>query len=319
MELPEPQVAALQEQANRLLGSRKAGTELRVLARDMLVALIEACTYAGLDNLLAELPADLADHEPTRDALIAKLEAADVDGRGPRNEKPRKVVEAVLAALGLTVVPAREPAATLDGALRVAAAAAIAKVLERALDAETMRDAIVADARGRVEDSSFNKIVKDLDDRGMQMTRQPKVPLESMQTVSRALAEARVAVISKAVNEAIDRAKEAIGETGARFEQPVTAVLTPRAIAVQRAYETPLIKTPVNLATIVLASLAETARIAWREPEVVVHPYAASKTFAVGDVVEHPKFGRGTVVTVATQRIDVEFPTGKSTLVHAKR
>jgi hypothetical protein len=47
-----------------------------------------------------------------------------------------------------------------------------------------------------------------------------------------------------------------------------------------------------------------------------VHPYAASRTFAVGDVIEHPKFGRGTVVSRVAQRIEVEFPDGKHTLAH---
>jgi len=47
-----------------------------------------------------------------------------------------------------------------------------------------------------------------------------------------------------------------------------------------------------------------------------VHPYAASRTFAVGDVIDHPKFGRGTVVSRLAQRIDVEFADGVHTLAH---
>lgn len=315
LELPEPQVAALQEVAARMLDSRKPGTELRVLARDLLNAFVVTATYAGLDQLLAELPADL--NESDNAALIARIEAADIDGRGPRNLRPKQLVDAVVATLGLTVVPAPEPQATLGSDVRDAVTKAIAGVLDVALVAETMREAIVADARKRIEDSSFNKIVKELDERGMQLQRQPKVPLDSLQSVSRALAEARIAVISRAVNEAIDRAKAALPEdAAARFEAPVTLKLTPREVAVQRAHETPLAKTPVNIAKLVVTSLAETARIAWREPEVVAHPYSASRTFEIGDVIEHPKFGRGTVLTQLGTKIEIDFPEGKKQLAH---
>jgi hypothetical protein len=47
-----------------------------------------------------------------------------------------------------------------------------------------------------------------------------------------------------------------------------------------------------------------------------VHAYSATRTFAVGDVISHPKFGQGTVVSRLAQRIDVEFADGKHTLVH---
>ena len=53
-------------------------------------------------------------------------------------------------------------------------------------------------------------------------------------------------------------------------------------------------------------------------PSLDARPYAASQTFAVGDLVDHPKFGRGTVVAAAAQRIEVEFDDGKHTLVHAR-
>ena len=47
-----------------------------------------------------------------------------------------------------------------------------------------------------------------------------------------------------------------------------------------------------------------------------MHPYSATRTFAVGDLIEHPKFGRGAVVSRLARRIDVEFADGKHTLVH---
>jgi hypothetical protein len=36
-------------------------------------------------------------------------------------------------------------------------------------------------------------------------------------------------------------------------------------------------------------------------------------------VLDHPKFGRGSVVSTAAQRIEVEFADGKRALVHAPR
>ena len=334
IELPEPQVAALQDQAARIFDSRKAGTDLRSLARDLLCALFDVCTYAGLDKVLVELaaafpPADaadrtgLADHDVACGALVAKLEAIDVDGRGPRNAKPRQLAESVVAALEMTVVPAPEPRATLGGDVRVAVASALAGPLDVALAVPAIRESVVADARARCDEShqaAFTKIAAQLDERGMQLLKQPKVPLDAMQAVQRALSEARAAVIGRAANEAIDRAKSVIAasdaDAAARIDLPVSLRLTPRDVAVLRACDTHLFKTPANVAQVVLASLSELARIAWRAPEQVVHPYSATRTFAVGDVIDHPKFGRGAVVSRLAQRIDVEFADGKHTLIH---
>ena len=65
-----------------------------------------------------------------------------------------------------------------------------------------------------------------------------------------------------------------------------------------------------------LDGLSELARITWREPNKVARTYGASQTFAIGEVLSHPKFGCGTVVASTANRIDVEFPDGKRTLVH---
>ena len=65
-----------------------------------------------------------------------------------------------------------------------------------------------------------------------------------------------------------------------------------------------------------LESLTELLRLTWRAVEQQAVPYGASKTFAVGDLIEHPKFGRGSVVSLSAQRIEVEFADGKHTLVH---
>src|SRR5277367_6002371 len=183
IELPEPQVAALQDHAARLFDSRKAGADLSSLARELLQALFDVCTYAGLDNVLVELaaafpPADaadrsaLADHEIACAALVARLEAIDLDGRGPRNTKPRQLAECVVAALEMSIVPAPEPRASLGGDVRVAVVSALAGVIDVALAVPTIRESVVADARARCDEShhaAFTKIAAQLDERGMQL------------------------------------------------------------------------------------------------------------------------------------------------------
>src|SRR5690349_12002472 len=115
VDFPRRRIAALQEHAARLHESRKAGTGLGLLARDLLLALFDVCAHAGLDRVIAELaqafpPLDVADrtalatHEEVRPRLIAELEAIDLDGGGPRGAKPRQLAEAVVAALGLALV-----------------------------------------------------------------------------------------------------------------------------------------------------------------------------------------------------------------------
>jgi hypothetical protein len=334
IEFPQPQFTALQDHAARLFGSRKSGTELRSIARDLLHALFDICMAAGLDKVLVDVsaafpPADstdrsgLADHEGACAAVVARLEAVDLDGGGPRNAKPRQLAESVVAAVGLTVVPAAEPRAKLGDDIRVAVVSAMRGPIDAAFAAPTLRESIITDARGRLDEAvlgTFAKVAAQLDDRGLQLIKQPKVPLDAMQAVSRALVDARAAVIGRAVNAAIDHAKAVIAktdaETAARIDVPVTFRLTPRDVAVLRACDSRVLKTPANVVEIVLASLTELVGIAWSTPEQVVHPYSATRTFSVGDVIEHPKFGRGAVVSRLAQRIDVEFPDGKHTLVH---
>lgn len=49
-------------------------------------------------------------------------------------------------------------------------------------------------------------------------------------------------------------------------------------------------------------------------------PYSASAKFALGDTVEHVKFGTGSVIRVGGDgKIDVRFPDGTRTLVHSKK
>src|ERR1041384_5272278 len=113
VEFPRSRIAALQDHAARLHDSRKHGTNLTALARDLLLAFFDLCSQAGLDRTLAELaeafpPLDVTDrtalatHEVVLSALTAQLDAIDLDGGGPRGAKPRQLTDCVVAALGLT-------------------------------------------------------------------------------------------------------------------------------------------------------------------------------------------------------------------------
>lgn len=46
-------------------------------------------------------------------------------------------------------------------------------------------------------------------------------------------------------------------------------------------------------------------------------PYSMQDRFAAGDQIEHPKFGKGTVVEVRSGKIDVKFGRELKTLIHA--
>ena len=100
------------------------------------------------------------------------------------------------------------------------------------------------------------------------------------------------------------------------MDLPVTARLTPRDVAILRVCDARVPKMPKEVVESLLGSLSELSRIAWRAPERPIRSYAASQTFAVGELVEHPKFGVGTVLSLMASRVDIEFPDGKYTLVH---
>ncbi|MFO0714964.1 MAG: hypothetical protein U0353_34310 [Sandaracinus sp.] len=52
--------------------------------------------------------------------------------------------------------------------------------------------------------------------------------------------------------------------------------------------------------------------------EIAAKPYSARTRFAVGDVVEHVKFGRGSVVGVSTDTVEIAFAGERRTLVHGR-
>jgi hypothetical protein len=146
------------------------------------------------------------------------------------------------------------------------------------------------------------------------------VPLDSVQAVQGVLSDARQFVIGRAAHNAIDRAIAVLAksdpEISSRIDKPISLKLTPRDVAILRVGEARLPKMPAPVVHSLFESLTELLYLAWRAVEKPVRTYTASQTFAVGDIVEHPKFGRGAVLSTIAQRIEVEFPDGKHTLVH---
>jgi hypothetical protein len=335
IEFPRPRIAALQDHATRLYESRRSGTGLATLARDLLLAFFDVCAHSGLDRVLAELaqafpPLDLGDraalatHEAVLPAMIAQLETIDLDGGGPRGTKPRQLVDSVVAALGLTLVDVPDRTIALDDTVRVDITRALAAVLEVELAAPKLRADIIADARARCDlrhHPSFDRLASQLDERGLQLVKQPKVPIDALHATQYALFDARNAVIARVAGAALDRACDVLAgadaRAGARIDQPITLRVTPREVAILRACDARVSKTPARVLQSLVDSLTDLLPIAWRAPVLVAVPYAASRTFAVGDVIDHPKFGRGKVIATVLKRIDVEFADGTHTLVHA--
>lgn len=332
IEFPRRRLAALQDLASRILERHKGDDD--ALARELLSAFYEVCMQSGLDRVLVELEqahaplesSQLA-HDPTlRVALAARLgNKAEFDPGGPRNAKPRQLADCVVATLSLTVVDEPARTITLADTVRAQVTAAIAGVIEIELAPPQIRTAIIATAREACESrfhSAFDKLVPHLDPRGVRFEKQPKIPLDAVQAVQRVLADARTALFTRAANAAVDRVKDVLArvneEAATRIDAPVTLRLTPRDVAVRRVVG--LASSPVAMMMHgVFEGLSDLAQLAWSAAEQAVRPYAASQTFAVGDVLEHPKFGRGKVVSAETQRISVEFAEATHTLVHARK
>src|SRR5690348_5245641 len=100
---PRRALPAITELAVRLLDSRKTGTPSDAFARELLVRMPELLQRHGLDGVLAALPAGFDDDRTVEAALAARLDAADLDGGGPRNARPGKVIDCLVAALDLTL------------------------------------------------------------------------------------------------------------------------------------------------------------------------------------------------------------------------
>lgn len=334
LEFPRPYLVSLQEVTGRLLETRKPGTENESFARELLGGFYTLCTRTGLDRLLGELEqafpgveagdaATLYNHEGAVKALATQVATLELDGGGPRNVRPKQLADSIVASLGLTLVDPADRAITLDGKVRAEVAAALASVVNVGLGVPKIRESVIA--RGRElcpaqYHGAFDKLVAHLDERGQRLEKQPKVPLDALQTVQRVLVDARNAVMSDVAGTAIDRAKEIIAranpEAAARIDEPVTLRATPRHVAILRAGD--VLKQPHVIVDSLLASLTQFAGLAWAKAEVAVRAYSIKETFAVGDELEHPKFGRGSVKACAGQRIEVEFADGTHTLVHAR-
>ena len=331
IEFPQRYLVALTELAVRLVDSRKPGTELGALARDLYTGFFDVCANNGLDRVLADLehafpPLDAADRFALADqptlaaALVGKLETIDLDGGGPRNAKPRQLADCLVAALELALVEDASPRVSLSIAVRTEVAGAVARVIDGELGGPKLREAVIAEARTRCEPrfaGAFEKLSVQLDEYGLKLVKLPKVPIDALHAIQHVLAEARAAVIDRVGNIAIDRAKDvfarADAESAARVDAPVTLRVTPREVALARARGG---KSAADIARALADGVAELVPVAWRAAEQVVHAYATTRTFAIGDLIEHPKFGRGSVVGSVGKNIEVEFADGKRNLAH---
>ena len=321
----------MQELAARILETRAIEGDPEQLARELFVGFHELCLRLGLDGVLEDLgltdDVDGTEHPQLRSALATRLgNKAEFDPRGPRNAKPKQLADAVVAALELTVTDDPPPTITLDDDVRRGFGAALLTVIEVELAIPKIREDIIRRGRQVCEErylSAYDKITAQLDERGMRMVRQPKVPLDAVQAIQQLLFDARFAAIEQGAHAAIDRAKQVLAkaskEAAERIEKPITLKLTPRQVAIRRVADAHASKVPAAVAQGLHDALTELAHLAWRSQERAVREYAASATFAVGELLQHPKFGQGSVISVATQRIEVEFPEGKFTLVHARK
>lgn len=324
---PRRHVASLQDLAARVLEKYPVDADLDAISRDLLEGFADVCLLSGLDRTLADLEAGLADDHGLQEQLVAKLAVkTNFDPRGPRNAKAGQLVECLISVVGLEPTDTEDRTLTLPHGLRLEVGAALAAAIERALGMAQMRAAIVDKARSRIQEqnlSVFEKIVAVLDERGLKITKQPKIPLDTSQAVQKNLADARSEVIEAAAREALDRALAVLAsgapEAAARMDEPVSDTATRKDVAIRRVLDSRVEKIPTAVTRSLFDSIVELAHVAWAAEEVVVRPYAASQAFAVGETIEHPKFGQGKVVAVSGQRIDVEFSDGKKPLVHARK
>ncbi|MDB4955740.1 MAG: hypothetical protein JWO36_3309 [Myxococcales bacterium] len=290
---------------------------------------------SGLDGVLAELeqafaPLDISDlpEDPNLRSTLAGMldDKLKFDEGGPRNTRLQQLSDSLVATLSLTLFDEPDRTVTFADEVRVAVAAALAGVVDIGLAVPQIRETIIAKARELIDPrhaAAFGKIAAQLDERAMRIVRQPKVPLEADQAIQKVLTTVRHEVVEQVARAAIDAAQQVLAradaDAAARIDRPITLRMTPRDVAIRRVNEARVPKTPAAVAHSLLDSLTELARLAWRPVEQPVRVYGASQTFAVGDVVEHPKFGRGSVISSALQRIEVEFADGRHTLAHVGR
>jgi len=333
---PRPYLTALHEVASQVLERRGASSAPATLARDLLAGFFDVCMRTGQDGVLVELaqafaPLDitdrwcLADEPRLKSGLTAMLsDRATFTPGGPLGARPAQVPGCLLATLTLELRDPPDRSLTLSDEARRELLAALASIVDVELVPTLLRPAIIAAARARCEPrhlKAFDKMAAQLDERGTRLPPQPKVALDVVQAVQQVLFEARTAIIERVAHAALDRATPVLerfgAETAARLAQPISHRLTPRDIAVRRATEvaTP---SPDAIVRSLLTSLSELLELAWIAPPATVRAYAVSQTFVVGELIEHPTFGRGTVQVATLKNIEVEFADGPHTLVHAR-
>lgn len=336
IDFPRRHFAALEDLAAEVLERRGADSRPETLARDLLAGFFDVCMGAGLDGVLIALerafaPLEILDEtglseEPRfQDPLATRLgDRHEFNPRGPRAAMPGQLAECLVATLSLTLTDPADRSVTVSDAVQSEVIAALAGAVDAALAVPQVRAAIVSKGRELCEPSyldTFDELAPQLDERGARLPPQPMIPLHAVHAVKRALFDARTAVVERAAHDAIDRAAEllagASAEAAARLEQPISHRLTPRDVAVRRLAGLRIPK-PELVVPSLFASLTELVEIAWGESERAARRYNPYETFEVGDIVDHPKFGRGTVQAAWENSIDVEFEDDWHSLVHGR-
>lgn len=322
---PRRQLSSLRELATQVLERRGVDGAPATLARDLLTGFSEVCRRSGQDAVVAALAPAEGEEPPHEAALAAMLgDRAKFDRGGPRSTMPAQLADCLIAAAGLELVDLEDRSVTLGDDVRRDVRAALAAVVEPDVVAAALRPAIIASARARCEErhwKAFDKMVAQLDERGVRLPAQPKVPLDAVRATQDALLAARTEILERVARAAIERAAPILTrdrpDLAARLDAPVTHELTPREIAVRRAVEV-AVPSPEQVVRALFDALTELLDLAWTAPVAPTRAYAVNQRYAAGDLIEHPKFGVGTVKTASAKAVEVEFPDGTKTLLHGR-
>ncbi len=339
---PRRHLAALEDLAAHVLEKRGVRARPETLARDLLGGFHELCMGHGLDGIVLELDRSVTPLEPEavpiddeavlseelsfRDPLAARLSSKEsFDPGGPRPAMLRQLADAVVASLSLSPYDPEERTITLaDAALRELDSA-MATAIEPALAPPKLREAIISTGRELCQPlylDAFDEIAPQLDVLGTRVPPQRDMPLHAVQAVKRTLLDGKADVVERAAHDAIDRAKRVLlrasADAAGRLDEPISHRLTPRDVAIRRLAKLRIPK-PEAVVPSLLASLTELLELAWEDPEPAARAYSPRESFAVGDLLDHPTFGCGTVEAAWETSVEVEFEDGSwRTLVHGR-